>query len=135
MLRRHHGDDAIAAEFLRLDRLVPNSPFHETKRESRIEDAVDDLLGVTQEYIGGTEVPARHQYCTLEPSANRSVATPQNALILRSRFATARGPWPSRITEVEPTAKSVVRDIERIESDLVQSLPHPQPVMPVDYSN
>jgi DNA-binding MarR family transcriptional regulator len=36
----------------------------------------------------------------------------------------------------EPTAKTVVRDIEEeIKSDLVQSLPRPQPVMPVDYSN
>src|SRR4030088_2862574 len=37
-------------------------------------------------YIGGSEVPARDQYCTLEPSANRPVATPKNALILRSEL-------------------------------------------------
>jgi hypothetical protein len=38
-------------------------------------------------------------------------------------------------SEVEPTAKTMVRDIEKIESDLVRSLPRPAPVMPVDYSN
>ena len=43
----------------------------------------------------------------------------------------------ARITvpEVDPTAGTLVADIERIKSDLVQSLPRPQPVMPVDYSN
>jgi hypothetical protein len=64
--------------------------------------------------------------------------TPQNGLILRSELCDGpRAVAFARITvpEVEPTAKTVVRDIERIESDLVQSLPRPQPVMPVDYSN
>jgi hypothetical protein len=89
-------------------------------------------------YIGGAEVPARDQYCALEPGANRSVATPKNALILRSELCDGpRAVAYARITvpEVEPTAKTVVRDIEKVESDLVRSLPRPQPVWPVDYSN
>jgi hypothetical protein len=89
-------------------------------------------------YIGGDEVPARDQYCALEPSPNRSVPTPKNALILRSELCD--GPRPvayARITvpEADPAAETLDRDIERVKSDLVQSLPLPQPVMPVDYSN
>jgi hypothetical protein len=89
-------------------------------------------------YIGGDEVPARDQYCTLEPSTNRSVPTPKNALILRSELCD--GPRPvayARITvpEADPAADTLDRDIERVKSDLVQSLPLPQLVMPVDYSN
>jgi len=59
-------------------------------------------------------------------------------LILRSELCD--GPRPvayARITvpEADPAAKTLDRDIERVKSDLVQSLPLPQPVMPVDYSN
>jgi hypothetical protein len=89
-------------------------------------------------YIGGAEVPARDQYCTLEPSTNRSVATPKNALILRSELCDGpRAVAFARITVpgADPTAGTLAGDIERIKSDLVQSLPLPQPVMPVDYSN
>jgi hypothetical protein len=89
-------------------------------------------------YIGGAEAPARDQYCTLEPSANRSVATPKNALILRSELCDGpRAVAFARITVpgADPTAGTLAGDIERIKSDLVQSLPLPQPVMPVDYSN
>src|SRR6266851_235686 len=46
MLRRHHCDDAIAAEFPRLHRIVANSPFDESECEARIEDSLDDFLGV-----------------------------------------------------------------------------------------
>jgi hypothetical protein len=89
-------------------------------------------------YIGGAEAPARDQYCTLEPSADRSVATPKNALILRSELCD--GPRPvafARITVpgADPTTRTLAGDIERIKADLVQSLPLPRPVMPVDYSN
>jgi hypothetical protein len=89
-------------------------------------------------YIGGAEVPAHDQYCTLEPSAHRTFATPKNALILRSELCDGpRAVAFARITvpEADPTAGTLAADIERIKSDLVQSLPRPQPVMPVDYSN
>src|SRR6266478_4850797 len=46
MLRRHHCDDASAAEFPRLYRIVANSPFDESESEARIEDSLDDFLGV-----------------------------------------------------------------------------------------
>jgi hypothetical protein len=44
--RRHERDDAIAAEFPRLHRLVANSPFDESESEPRIEDSLDDFLSV-----------------------------------------------------------------------------------------
>jgi hypothetical protein len=89
-------------------------------------------------YVGGSEAPARGQYCTLKPDANRSVAAPKNALILRSELCDGpRAVAFARITVpgVDPTAETLVGDVERIKSDLVHSLPLPQPVMPVDYSN
>jgi hypothetical protein len=89
-------------------------------------------------YIGGSEVPARDQYCTLEPRANRSVVTPKNALILRSELCDGpRAVAFARITvpEADRTAQTLDRDIERVKSDLVQSLPQPQLATPVDYSN
>jgi hypothetical protein len=90
-------------------------------------------------YIGGTEVPARDQYCRLEPGANhRSVPAPTNALVLRSELCDGpRAVAFARITvpEVGMTPKTLERDIDRIKADLVQSLPSPRPVMPVDYSN
>jgi hypothetical protein len=89
-------------------------------------------------YIGGTTAPARDQYCSLEPNANTSVLAPKNGLVLRSELCD--GPRPvafARITlpEVDPTAKSVAGGIKQIKSDLVQSLPLPVTVMPVNYEN
>jgi hypothetical protein len=46
VLWRHHRDDAITAEFPRLHRLIANSPFDKSECEPRIEDSLDDLLGV-----------------------------------------------------------------------------------------
>jgi hypothetical protein len=84
-------------------------------------------------YIGGAAAPARDQYCSLEPNMSRSVPAPKNALILRSELCDGpRAVAYARITlpEVNPTAAAVAGGIEQIKSDLVQSLPLPEPELP-----
>jgi hypothetical protein len=89
-------------------------------------------------YIGGTTAPARDQYCSLEPNANRSVVAPANALVLRSALCDGpRAVSYARIivSAANPTAKTVARGIDRIKSDLVQSLPPLDPMLQPQYWN
>jgi hypothetical protein len=84
-------------------------------------------------YVGGTSVPARDQYCALEPGRNRSVTVPRNGTLIRSELCD--GPRPvayARLTiaDANLSAASVARAVRGLESKLVQSLPPPEPPLP-----
>jgi hypothetical protein len=76
-------------------------------------------------YIGGTEAPARDQYCALDPDTNRSVATTHKGVIIREELCD--GPRPvayarSTLFDENPTAEAVARSVEQVKSNLVDSL-------------
>jgi hypothetical protein len=89
-------------------------------------------------YVGGTAAPARDQYCSLEPNANRSVRAPRNALVLRAELCDGpRAVAYARISlpQINPTSETVAHGIEQLESDLVQSLPLPEPPLAPEFGN
>jgi hypothetical protein len=84
-------------------------------------------------YVGGTSVPARDQYCALEPASNRLVTVPPNGTLIRSELCD--GPRPvafGRLTidDANLSTASVARAVQGLESRLVQSLPPPEPPLP-----
>jgi hypothetical protein len=84
-------------------------------------------------YVGGTSVPARDQYCTLQPGQNRSVTVPPNETLIRSELCD--GPRPiayARLTiaDANLNTASVARAVQGLESKLVRSLPLPEPGIP-----
>ena len=84
-------------------------------------------------YVGGTSVPARDQYCALEPGRNRSVTVPRNGTLIRSELCD--GPRPiayarRTIADANLSAASVAQAVQGLKSELVQSLPPPEPALP-----
>jgi hypothetical protein len=84
-------------------------------------------------YIGGTSVPARDQYCALEPARNRSVTVPRNGTLIRSELCD--GPRPvayARLTIAAANLSdvSVAQAVQGLESKLVQNLAPPEPPLP-----
>jgi hypothetical protein len=80
-------------------------------------------------YVGGTSVPARDQYCALEPTRDRSVTVPPNGTLIRSELCD--GPRPvayARLTiaDAKLSDASVAQAVQRLESNLVRSLPTPE---------
>lgn len=117
-----------------IDRGVANQPSAEFGSSGLSLYAVPRVVV----YIGGTMAPARDQYCSLEPNANRSVVAPANALVLRAALCDGpRAVSYARITlsAANPTTETVARGIERIKSDLVQSLPPLDPMLQPQYWN
>jgi hypothetical protein len=84
-------------------------------------------------YVSGTSVPARDRYCALEPGRNRSVTVPRNGTLIRSELCD--GPRPiayARLTiaDANLSAARVAQAIQGLKSELVQSLPPPEPPLP-----
>jgi hypothetical protein len=84
-------------------------------------------------YIGGGSVPTRDQYCALKPTINSATFVPESGVAVRA--ALCDGPRPvayARMTlaEANPSPATVADAIERLKSDLVQSLPTPAPPPP-----
>jgi hypothetical protein len=88
-------------------------------------------------YIGGGSGPERNQYCALQPRATRATFAPKDAVVMRS--ALCDGPRPvayarTTLAEANPNPVTVANAIERLKSDLVQSLPSPEP-QPPEFGN
>jgi hypothetical protein len=88
-------------------------------------------------YIGGGTVPTRDQYCSTDSEASRSPSASSNGLVVRAELCD--GPRPvayARTTLAQSTASdaSVADAIQRLESDLVGSLPTPDP-QPPEFGN
>jgi hypothetical protein len=88
-------------------------------------------------YIGGSAVPPRDQYCSLQPAAKRAASVPSNRLIVRSELCD--GPRPvayarTTLAESTPSDVAVADAIQRLKSDLVDSLPTPDP-QPPEFGN
>ena len=88
-------------------------------------------------YIGGDAVPARDRYCALGSAANRATSVPSNGLVLRAELCD--GPRPvayarTMLAQSAPSDASVAKAIDGLKSDLVGSLPTPDP-QPPEFGN
>ena len=84
-------------------------------------------------YIGGDSVPAHDRYCARKPTTTPATFVPESGVAVRA--ALCDGPRPvayarTTLAEANPSPASVADAIERLKSDLVQSLPTPTPPPP-----
>lgn len=88
-------------------------------------------------YIGGSDLPARDQYCALSPAVIRGTSVPDDGLVVRSELCD--GPRPvayarTTLAQSDPSDAAVANAIKRLKSELVDSLPTPDP-QPPEFGN
>lgn len=88
-------------------------------------------------YIGGTSAPPRDGYCAWQPDTDRTVSVAKDGVVLRGGLCDGpRSVAYARGTLADPNSNVAALDraVERLKSNLVASLPSPDP-QPPEFGN